>query len=276
MRSPESAIPTGGNDRPRGLGDRLYRLCKRTGQLLRGRPLERQHVFVAGVQRSGTNLLMQVLDRVWVTDVYHETDPRAFDRYEMRPQPVIDALVERSRAPVFVIKSLCELQDLDGLMKRHPPAQTLWMLRGYEEVARSMLASFGNFVRQAHRLAENREGSDWRGRGMSDATRGVLREAVAHDLDEASAAALMWYYRNVLFFEQGFDVNPDVRVVRYEALLADPRLECGRIADFLGLPLSPKAMAAISRGPGKPAGNLAISPLVRKCCDDLMHRFGAL
>jgi len=276
VSSSEAPISRGGRDKPLAMSDRLYRLCKDVNHRLHARPAHRRHVFVAGVQRSGTNLLMQVLDRVWDTDVYHETDPRAFDRYEMRPQPVIDALIDRSRAPVFVIKSLCELQDLDGLMKRHPPAQTLWMLRGYEDVARSMLASFGNFVRQAHRLAENRESADWRGRGMSDATQTVLREAVANGLDEASAAALMWYYRNVLFFEQGFAVNSDVRVVRYEALLAEPRLECGRIADFLGLPLSPKAVAAISPGSGRPAGDLPISPLVRRYCDDLMRRFEAL
>lgn len=276
MNSPESLRRTGGTDRPLALGDRIYRLCKQVGHGLHARPVDRRHVFVAGVQRSGTNLLMQVLDRIWDTDVYHETDSRAFDRYEMRPQPVIEALMKRSRAPVFVLKSLCELQDLEGLMKRHAPAKTLWMLRGYEEVTRSMLASFGNFVRQAHRLAADKAGSDWRGRGMSDATQEVLREAVEDGLDEASAAALMWYYRNVLFFEQGFANHPEVRVVRYESLLEDPQLECGHIATFLGLPLSPRAVAAIVPRTAVSSGGVQVSPLVRRHCDALMRRFAAL
>ncbi len=275
MRSSEPLARTGGKDRPLALADRLYRLCKQTGQRLRSRPVDRRRVFVAGVQRSGTNLLMQVLDRAWDTDVYHETDPRAFHRYEMRPQLVIEALMARSRAPVFVLKSLCELQDLGDLMRRHAPARTLWMLRGYEEVTRSMLASFGNFVRQAHRLAEDKAGSEWRGRGMSDATQKILREAVEDGLDEASAAALMWYYRNVLFFEQGFAGDPGVRLVRYESLLADPQLECCRIATFLGLPLSPRAVAAITPR-AVVSGGVEVSPLVRRHCDALMRRFAAL
>ena len=44
----------------------------------------RRYLFVGGVQRSGTNMLMDVLERSYETDVYHERDPRAFDGYQMR------------------------------------------------------------------------------------------------------------------------------------------------------------------------------------------------
>ena len=54
-------------------------------------------LLVAGVQRSGTNMVMDVLERSLETDVYHERDPRAFDNYEMRPLEVIRGL--RARSP---------------------------------------------------------------------------------------------------------------------------------------------------------------------------------
>ena len=58
----------------------LWRHAKVWRQRLRPRPVA-QHVFVAGMQRSGTNLLMDVLDASAATQVFHETDPRAFERY---------------------------------------------------------------------------------------------------------------------------------------------------------------------------------------------------
>ena len=67
---------------------------------------ERTVVFVAGQQRSGTNMLMDVLDRHWRTDVFHETDTRAFERYQMRDIDTIRTLVGRSRASHVVIKAL--------------------------------------------------------------------------------------------------------------------------------------------------------------------------
>ena len=82
-------------------------------------------VFVAGVQRSGTNMITDVLRRSVETDVYHETDPRAFEDYEMRPLSVIRNLVDQSPARVIVFKCLCELQDLRQLLDAFPSALAL-------------------------------------------------------------------------------------------------------------------------------------------------------
>ena len=57
----------------------VWRLAKLGRQRLLPRPVQ-QHVFVAGMQRSGTNLLMDVLDASHATQVFHETDPRAFSK----------------------------------------------------------------------------------------------------------------------------------------------------------------------------------------------------
>ena len=72
------AKPATGHD-ARGLPTRIRHAIWRHGKVLRQRILPRpvaQHVFVAGMQRSGTNLLMEVLDASADTQVFHETDPR--------------------------------------------------------------------------------------------------------------------------------------------------------------------------------------------------------
>ena len=97
------------------------------------------HALVAGVQRSGTNMLMDVLERSFETDVYHERDRRAFQDYLMREASAIKRLAGKSSGRVFVIKALCELDQLPFLMEEFTPAKVLWIVRGYNDMINSAL-----------------------------------------------------------------------------------------------------------------------------------------
>lgn len=272
-----SARPATGHD-ARSLPLRLRHALWRRGKALRQRVLPRpvaQHVFVAGMQRSGTNLLMDVLDASLATQVFHETDPRAFDRYEMRDLAVIRQLAQASPAPVFVIKALCELDRIRALMDTFSPAKTLWMVRDWRDSASSAVKSFGNFVPQWKRLAHG-DADDWRGRGMSPATRELLAALYHPDASEAEGAAIMWFYRNVLFFEQLLAADARVRLVFYEDLVRDPAREVAALYDFLGLPVSAGVAGRIHARSVKHRAPADISPAVAALCDELLARFRAL
>ncbi len=253
----------------------LWRRSKTLRQRLRPRPVA-QHVFVAGMQRSGTNLLMDVLDGSAATQVFHETDARAFVRYEMRDPHVIQQLSRESRAPVFVIKALCELDRIKTLMEAFAPARTLWVVRDWRDSVHSAIRSFGNFVPQWKRLSEG-DAADWRGRGMSPATRELLAALFHAEASEAEGAAIMWFYRNVLFFEQQLAADPRVRLVFYEALVRQPMQEVAAVYDFLGLPGFHAGVAArIHARSVKHRDPDGLSPAVVNLCDDLLARFHAL
>ena len=272
-----SARPATGHD-ARSLPVRIRHALWRRGKALRQRVLPRpvaQHVFVAGMQRSGTNLLMDVLDASLATQVFHETDPRAFDRYEMRNLAVIRQLAQASPAPVFVIKALCELDRIRSLMDTFSPAKTLWMVRDWRDSASSAVKSFGNFVPQWQRLAHG-DADDWRGRGMSPATRELLAALYRPDASEAEGAAIMWFYRNVLFFEQLLAADPRVRLVFYEDLVRDPAREVAALYDFLDLPVSAGVAGRIHARSVRQRAPADISPAVTALCDELLARFRAL
>ena len=57
-------------------------------------------VFVGGIQSSGTNLMIDVLERSIETDVFHERDRRAFQNFQMRPPEVIRHLLDATGQPV--------------------------------------------------------------------------------------------------------------------------------------------------------------------------------
>lgn len=236
----------------------------------------RLHVFVAGVQRSGTNLVMDLLERSIHTDVYHERDARAFDHYEMRSLEVIDELVARCRGEAFVIKALCELQDLGVLMDRYTPSRTVWIVRNWEDVVNSMIRSFRNFHKQVLRIARDRTSDGWRSRGMSDETHQLLKAVAHEDISEADGAALHWYFRNVLFFEQGLDRDERVLALRYEGLVAEPRQTGERLFAHLDLPFSERITRPVfgtSVGKRPPP---IVDPSIRSICDRLAERFEAI
>lgn len=231
--------------------------------------------LVAGVQRSGTNMLMDVLEQSLLTDVYHERDARAFDNYVMRDIDTIARLHAACRAPHFVIKSLCELQRLPALQARFPGSKIVWISRHYNDVVNSMLVSFRSHAKQIQRLAADKASDGWRGEGMSDATQAVLRRHVHPDMNDATGAALMWYLRNVLFFEQGLDSNEDTLLVSYEDLVQRPEPEFRRIFAFIGLPYdawhSRKVVAtSVSKRSPPP-----IDRGVKDECERLLGRFQA-
>lgn len=255
---------------------RLWRAWKPLQHRL-SRAQPRSRVFVAGMQRSGTNMLMEILEWSAHADTYHETDERASDDYQMRARNVIRELTRRSRAPFFVIKSLCELDQIRSLMDDFAPAKTLWIVRAVDDTVNSAIRSFGHFASQVQRLAKDKAAAGWRGRGMSDETQALLRRFDHPGLSDASGAALMWYYRNVLLFEQGLDRDPRVRVIRYENLVSDPRAELQEVFHFVGLP---DASPWISRyvhpkSVGKsPRAN--IDPDVRVLCEGLQARLDSM
>lgn len=262
----------------RSVSQRLRRklriVVKGARQRLAPRPVQ-QYVFVAGMQRSGTNMLMDILERSPETCVFHETDARAYRDYELREPTVIRGLAGTHPAPFFVLKALCELDLLATLMGQFAPAKTVWLLRDWRDSVNSALQSFTNFVPQWRRLASGPE-PDWRGRGMSETTRTLLRELLFDDADEPDGAAIMWYYRNVLFFEQRFERDARVRIVRYEDVVGQPLSVMTEVADFLGIgTISPASVAGVHGGSVRRRAPPAVNPRVAELCDDLAARFDA-
>lgn len=234
---------------------------------------EKQTVFVSGVQRSGTNMLMDVLERSFETEVFHESDSRAFDEYEMRPPEIIQRLIEASPARHVVIKALCELQEVRTLLDRFAPARVLWIVRDFRDVVNSHLALWKGMPESVHRIAADRESAGWRGRGMSDETHGIVRSLAEPDLGNASACALFWYFRNVLFFEQGLEADPRACLLRYERLVTHPHESFARAFDHLGIRYTPRVSRRVFASSVRRKAPPEIDPRIVRLCEDLTARF---
>lgn len=240
---------------------------------LGSRPSNKLVVFVGGIQRSGTNMLMHMLERSLETEVFHESDSRAFTNYEMRSSDTIHSLVHHSQAQVIVIKALCELQDMKRLLDDFAPAKALWMLRNLDDMVNSHLRTWTSCPSIVANIVADRESGGWRGRGMSDQTHAVISSFYHPEINDASAVALFWYFRNVHFFEHGFDKNDRVIVVRYETLASQPLEQAPNICHFLGLDYAPVQAKRIFAGSIGKHAPPEIEPCIRQLCKSLETRF---
>ena len=233
---------------------------------------EALRIFVAGVHRSGTNMLMDILDASFETSVFHENDSRAFDNYIMREPRVIRSLIEHSRASVVVVKALHEAHRMRALLEDFAPAKGLWMIRYFADSVNSNLKRFPGNRNDLDAIVNDRRAGDWRGLGMADETYRIVKQHYRREMNDASANALFWYYRNQLFFDQGFDSDPRVLAIEYEELVRAPEPVIDVIAPFIGICASER-MKRVSHSESV-RKNLPpdIAPDVKALCEAMQQR----
>ncbi len=243
---------------------------------LRGPCLDKRVLLVGGVQRSGTNMLMDVLDRSVDTDVYGEANPRAYHDFELRPRQVLRALIADSKACFVVFKALCDLHVLKSALDDFAPARALWIVRDYDDMVNSHLRKWAGCSATVGRIIQDRNSAGWRGRGMSDATHALLGKLYHPAMNDASAVALFWYFRNMLLFEQSLDMDSRVLCLRYEGLVEDPNKQFRRLFEFIELPYEPRFVRDVFPTSIRKDCPPDIEPSIREVCDSLTSRFDAL
>lgn len=231
-------------------------------------------VFLGGVQRSGTNMIMELLDRSPDTKVFHESDTRVFDgTYCHRSEAVLHAHA-RSILPCIVFKALSESYKIAGLMAQFPCSSALWIYRSYPAVVSSNMLRWPGGTNVLARIVRDRSEGDWRAAGMSDKTHEIVRRLFRPGLNIESCQALFWYYRNQLFFDQGFDRDRRVLLVRYDSVAGDPPAELARIGEFLGIRF-PRRAAMHVNPDSRTKLSLEIDPPIAALCDEMTSRLDA-
>ncbi|MFI6067176.1 hypothetical protein ACIA47_18240 [Micromonospora sp. NPDC051227] len=254
-------------------------LAKRRWRRRAGRtPGSAMPVYLVGLQRSGTNMLVRGLDAAGEVEVRNENDSTLFRRFQLRPDPVLTATLHRSRHAYVLVKPLCESHRVDELLALPgvTPGRALWVYRDVDDRARSEVAKFGDAnLRALRAIADGSIGRRWQGQRLDADTIELIRVHDPQRLDPHSGAALFWYVRNSLFFQLGLDRRADVLLCRYESLVTDPAAQLRRLCAFLDFPYHPRLHAHIApRTSHGAAGHrrLPIDPRVRARCDELTDR----
>lgn len=211
-----------------------------TGVLLNGKPVS-SPVFVFGMQRSGTRLVLDVMGRSPEIATYYENHPDFYCGVLLRDNRTVARRIQDSPFRLVALKPICESHRARELLDLYPTGKGIWIFRHFRDSVNSAAAKWSTARQHLRSLAEGdfRE-AGWRAGGLTpellERIRGVYRE----DLSEHAAQAVMWYLRNCLFFEQRLAEHERIRLVSYEALVQHPKPAFREMFAFLGVDFAPK------------------------------------
>ena len=255
--------------------DKLERLALRHGKralrLLRPQTPE-NCLFVCGMQRSGTNMLMDVLDRSTHTDVFHERDKRAFYRFELRDRALLHELRRASRASLTVFKALLESDQVGNLLDDFAPAKALWVVRDWRDTVASAERSFALLETTVQAMVAT-PGDYWQSRSVTPRTHAILSEHFNESISLKSCVALFWYARNQLYFDQDLASDPRVRLIHYEDLVTRPEQSFPGLFEFIDIPYSRWVVSKVNARSVAHRNPSDVESAIAALCQELYAKF---
>jgi hypothetical protein len=237
----------------------------------------RRSLLIFGCQRSGTTMLQQsLLDRSRQVIVLGESDPKLVqpadvDRVRWKSPAEVAAALAKLPFELVVAKPLVESHHVAELLDSLPNSRAIWMFRNYLPVASSNLAKFGtaNGHSDLVKLLSGQPG-DWRAH-CRDEVRDQIQSIVSKGASDLDAAALFWWARNQLYFDQKLWQDPRVRLLRYESVVHNPARCLAELGDFLDISISAGPAERAVRQSAKEQAQL--QPAVEELCAELLDRF---
>jgi hypothetical protein len=242
----------------------------------------RRTVLIFGCQRSGTTMLQQTfLDRSWRVLIVEEHDRRLVGPHpppgetDWQDYPTVLRRLRRIPFEVVAAKPLVESDRAVELMDAADPVNAVWMLRHYRGVAQSSLKRFGenNAYLDLQPFCDQ-DSSDWRCRGASKDTRETVIELMKGQLTPLDAAALFWWARNQLYFDQQLWSDQRIRIIRYERACNCSQEVAVALSRYIEIPLPPHSIAAKVRAEPEAASEVnGLNPEVERICQKMWASF---
>jgi hypothetical protein len=261
---------------------RALALVKRSARsIIRARRKERGVLLIFGCQRSGTTMLQQTfLDRSWRVLILEEHDHRLVgptpgpEETTWQEYSTVMRRIRRLPFEVVAAKPLVESASATALMDAAGAVKAVWMIRRYPEVAQSNVNRFGtdNPYRDLLPIC-SRDATDWRYRGVTEEAWETVTALLNRRLTPFDAAALFWWTRNQLYFDQRLWKDDRIRILRYERACNQPDEVIRSLSDHIGLALPIDSIAPRVRARPLPAETTELDPEVDRLCRKLWDSF---
>lgn len=241
------------------------------------KPQSKKILFIVGCQRSGSSIMNRVFMRDINAKVYREASVlSSLDVQKLRLDPVdsLKAAFSKDNVPLIVLKPMVEAQNISTLLDQFPESYALWLFRHYKDVASSNLKAFGlrNGINDLRPIVLE-EPNNWRSEKVSAQTRAIVLKYFSENMNPHDAAALFWYARNQLFFEQNLQKNPKVIMLRYEDFVYRSDDMMRSVYRCMGLP-NPGGRIAREVHPRsvRKGSTVVLSPDIEGLCDKMLSK----
>jgi hypothetical protein len=218
------------------------------------------------------------LDRSWRVLILEEHDRRLVgpgpEETTWQEYATVLGRIRRLPFEVVAAKPLVESASATPLMDAVGAVKAVWMLRHYPEVAQSSLSRFGmDNPYQDLQPIRSRDALDWRYRGATEETWETVTAFFNRRLTPFDAAALFWWTRNQLYFDQRLWEDERIRILRYERACNQPDEVIQSLSDHIGLALPLGSIAPRVRARPFPRETRELDPEVERLCRKLWDSF---
>lgn len=255
---------------------KLKKAMKQIFQRITGSPEKKCPIFIFGEQRSGTNMLINTLNKSIDTDCYFETDDEAFDNYQLKNIDIIEALIKKSYAPCVIFKAISDSQNASFLLNHFSGAKGIWIYRSYPDVINSSLKNFTGHYEFLELILKDPERAAWRAENVSQQNLALIEKYCERNISDASSRALIWFLRNDLYFQQELYQDRRVLLVRYEDLVSEPSRAFRPVFDFLEIELKEKFIREIFSGSISKNVKPEIDLDIEKMCSSHLDRLNLM
>jgi hypothetical protein len=250
----------------------VSRVGKKLLGFARGNP-RKSPVLIAGLQRSGTTMLMNIFHLHPETDVFDEArESKSFFDFRIRSVDIVRQVIADSHFRFPCFKIIADSHILPAIMRGLPDAKVIWMYREYSANAASRLKKFPHATAAIRAVCEGRLGGGWFAEGVSTAIRRSLQGLDRSGFSDFDYACLVWWVRNQIFFDLGLATDPRVRLLRYETLVVDPRSTMNDLFRWLDMPSSGQSMRFVHAQSLFKRDLPSLDPQVETLCSGLQQR----
>jgi hypothetical protein len=220
------------------------------------------------------------LDRSWRVLILEEHDRRLVgprlgpEETTWQEYSTVLGRIHRLPFEVVAAKPLVESASATELMDAAGTVKAVWMLRHYLEVARSNVSRFGtdNPYRDLEPI-RSRDALDWRYRGVTEETYQTVTDLLSRRLTPFDAAALFWWTRNQLYFDQRLWQDGRIRILRYERACNQPGEVVRSLSGHIGVALPLGSIASRVRAQPSHPKTRRLDPDVEQLCRKLWDSF---
>ena len=240
-------------------------------------------MFILGVQRSGTTMLTNCLEKSLEMEVYGEAS-KAMENWRLRDDETVKKSIKASRCKAIIFKPLTESHRATELMSLSPDSVVCWIFRRPADRANSAVARFGTInLEHLSAFVKGERMETWQAQGLTQKNSELLRSFNYENMLPHTAAGLFWYIRNSLYFDQKLDTLDNVLPLAYEDLVESPEEIMRGLCRFLACNFSAAMIRdihekSIGRSPPKVADEVEALclPMYQKLHDIQKYRWRTL
>jgi Sulfotransferase domain len=237
-------------------------------------------IFVVGCQRSGTTMLINVLGKSAECRVYPEGNGNnaAYAHYRLRSNQTVKHLIQKSDKPTVVLKPVLDSQNTDLLLDLYPNAKAIWIYRDYLDVVNSSVKKWQGAQKDimygiAAGIQRDPKHHQYAiAERMSDRTLNLVRTLCNPGMSPEDGAALLWYVRNLIYFDLELEKDPRVLLVRYEDLVTRPQQYFPRIFGFIDCDFDQQYIGDVFDTSVRKNAGPAINKEVKLLCREMLQR----